>query len=143
MPGKPDRHALDAAVILRYLLDDNETLSPLAAATMRSVEAGKLTAVVDPVTLSEVVVVLSSYYKLARQEVAHGLLPLIKNPGVSVAGKGRYVRALELYASTVAHWGDACACAAALEECDGRLISFDRKLSDVEGVTRAEPTDTA
>lgn len=143
MPEKLERYALDANVILRYLLDDNKKLSPQAAATMHSVEAGRLTAAVDPVTLSEVVFVLSSYYKLRRQEIAHGLLPLMKNPGVSVAGKSRYIRALELYATSVKHWGDACACAAAIEECAGRLISFDRALSEVEGVTRAESVETA
>ena len=36
------------------------------------------------------------------------------------------------------HFGDACACAAAIEDCQGRLLSFDRKLTGVAGVARAE-----
>jgi len=50
----------------------------------------------------------------------------------------RYLRALRLFAHTVKHFGDALACAAVLEDCEGRLYSFDRKLSAVEGIERRE-----
>jgi hypothetical protein len=36
----------------------------------------------------------------------------------------------------VRDFGDACACAAALQRCEGRLVSFDRKLSGVDGISR-------
>ena len=58
--------------------------------------------------------------------------------GFVIPDKERYVRALGLFASRVPHFRDACACAAALEECKGRLLSFDRELSRVDGVQRTE-----
>jgi len=52
--------------------------------------------------------------------------------------KERYVLALELYADSIRHFGDACACATALRECEGRLYFFDRRLSSVPGIHRSE-----
>jgi predicted nucleic-acid-binding protein len=66
------------------------------------------------------------------------LEPIIKAEGFIVPNKDRYIRALKLYSESVSHFGDACACAAALEDCDGRLLSFDRKLSGVDGIRRTE-----
>lgn len=42
------------------------------------------------------------------------------------------------FVSEVAHFGDACACATALLECDGELLSFDQRLSRITGIVRSE-----
>ena len=92
----------------------------------------------DPAILSEVVFVLHSTYRLSNDRISEALLALVDMPGVVMPGKDRYLHALRLYASQVPHFGDACLCAAALEVSEGRLLSFDRKLSSVPGVERAE-----
>ena len=135
--------SVDANVILRFLLRDHDELSPKARATIEAAAGGHIAIVLDPVLLAEVVWVLTSYYELSRAEIAAGLEPILKMDGVAMENKERYMRALEIYGSTQAHFGDACACAAALEDCNGRLISFDRKLSEVEGISRTESPDNA
>ncbi len=130
--------ALDANVILRYVLDDDEELSAKAKGILQAVERGEIVVTCDPVTLAEVVWVLSSYYKLPNQEISEGLGPIIKAEGILMPEKERYVLALDLYANVIRHFGDACACATALRECEGRLYSFDRKLSSVPGIHRSE-----
>ena len=130
--------SIDANVILRYLTQDDEGLSAKAAAIMEGVEDGLISVSCDPVTLAEVVWVLASYYKLPGEAISEGLAPILKADGFAMPNKARYIRALELYSSSVSHFGDACACAAALEECDGRLLSFDREPSGVKGIRRAE-----
>ena len=130
--------AVDANVLLRYLVGDQKQQAAQATALLQAVEREEAALVCDPVTLAEVVWVLSSFYELSNAAISKALLPVVQAPGFLLSDKPRYVRALQLYATTVRAFGDACACAAALEEGGGRLYSFDRKLSKVAGVERAE-----
>ena len=130
--------AVDANVLLRYLLDDHEELSEKAARILEAMESGRVALHCDPVTLAEVVWVMRSYYKQSNEDIAAALGALVKSEGFLMPEKGRYVLALDLFAGRVEHFGDACACAAALEASEGRLYSFDRKLSSVDGIDRRE-----
>lgn len=132
------RCAVDANIILRYLLKDGGELAEKARMIWDAVEAGRLLAVCDPVTLGEAVFVMSSVYHVPNEKIAGLLVSLLEPGSVLMVAKGRYLRALRLFAHSVSHFGDACACACALEECEGRLYSFDRKLSGVEGIERRE-----
>jgi len=138
MSSVPARFAIDANVILRGLLLDNRELSDKAIAILKAVEEGRSAVYCDPVTLAEVVWVLWRSYQRSRQDIASALKPIVQAEGFHMPGKDRYLRALDLYGTTVEHFGDACACAGALEECEGKLCSFDRKLSSVPGVERLE-----
>ena len=130
--------AVDAKVLLRYLVGDVERQAAQATVLLHAVEREEVAVVCDPVTLAEVVWVLSSFYQLPHQAISEALLPVIQAPGFLISDKSRYVRALHLFATSVRHFGDACACAAALDDCGGQLYSFDRKLSKVAGINRAE-----
>jgi predicted nucleic-acid-binding protein len=130
--------ALDANIILRFLVQDGGELAEKATRIMAAVEDGEIEAVCDPVILAEVVWVLSSYYGQEPSKVSEVMRTLIKAEGIRLAEKDRYARALEIFAAGAIHFGDACACAAALEVAGGRLLSFDRKLARVSGITRAE-----
>jgi len=138
MSDRAPRWTVDANVIVRYLLADVPELTTKARGILMAVAEGRIVAVCDPVTLAEVVFVLSSVYKLPNAEIGAGLIPLLQMDNLVIAEKDRYIAALRLFAGEVRHFGDACACAAALEDCEGKLLSFDRKLSSVTGVARAE-----
>lgn len=130
--------AIDANVILRYLLGEGGAIGEKAARIMEALDDGEISVWCDPVTLAEVVWVLTSFYRREPAAVGAALLPIVKTDGLHMPEKERYVRALELFAHAGVHYGDACACATAWGECGGRLLSFDRKLSKVEGITRLE-----
>lgn len=130
--------AIDANVIVRYIVGDDPRLFEQAAVALQAVERGEMTVVCDPVQLAEVVCVLSSYYEVPAEEISDAVLAIVQADGFLMGHKPRYVRALRLFGQTVRSFGDACACATALEECEGRLCSFDRKLSSVDGIVRAE-----
>jgi predicted nucleic acid-binding protein len=140
MSSSPRLWTVDANVILRYLVQEDGALAAKATAIMERVESGEVALVCDPVTLGEVVWVLSSYYRLPNDEISAVLLDLVGAERFLMANKPRYLRALQLLASEAKHFGDACACAAALEASEGRLFSFDRGLSKVAGVHWAEGT---
>jgi predicted nucleic-acid-binding protein len=135
------RAALDANVILRFLLHDNNELSSKADGILGAVERGEIEAHCDPATLAEAVWVLSSFYGIERDDIAAALTSVVAHPSFNVADKPRYLRALELYAGPCEHFGDACACATALDSCDGRIYSFDRRISGVTAIERREAVD--
>ena len=135
--------AIDANVIVRYVVGDDEALFAKATGVLQAVERGETVVVCDPVQLGEVVWVLSSHYELSNAEIGEALLAVLQADGFLMGDKERYILALQLFGTSVGHFGDACACATAIEECDGRLYSFDRKLSSVEGVERAEEPPSA
>ena len=131
-------YAIDANVILRYLLGEGGAPGEKAARIMEALDDGKISVWCDPVILAEVVWVLTLFYRREPAAVGAALLPIMKHDGLHMPEKERYVRALELFSHGGVHYGDACACATAQGECGGRLFSFDRKLSKVEGITRLE-----
>lgn len=138
MKASISAYAIDANVILRYLLHDVEDQWAKADALMRGMEEGKIQLLCDSVILAEVVWTLKSFYKLDPQIISQALSPLISNESFYVSDKDHYIHVLELYGASTRDWGDACACAAALEQCEGRLLSFDKQLSRVDGIQRME-----
>jgi predicted nucleic-acid-binding protein len=133
-----ERYAIDANVILRYLTRDVEEQYQKAACIMEAVQDDMIQVFCEPVTLAEVVWVLGRLYGLSRQQIYEGLAPVIATRAFQMPNKARYIRALELHSTTIPHFGDACACAAALETCEGRLFSFDKALSGIDGIERLE-----
>ena len=138
MPGDVKSFQLDANIILRFFLHDYEELWASADEIMRAASDGRIAIHLDPVIVSEVVYVLSSNYHMPRNEIVRLLETILTPQDTALPNKQRYLRALRIYAETNAHFGDACACAAALEDCEGRLFSFDRTLSKIEGIHRSE-----
>jgi len=131
-------YSIDANVILRYVLEDDPRLFAKAREILLGVQSGHTVVICDPVNLAEVVWVLESFYKLTNEQICEGLLPIINPEGFILPDKEHYLLALRLFAGGVKSFGDACACAAALRDCDGRLYSFDAKLSNVPGIARSE-----
>ncbi|MDI9584256.1 MAG: PIN domain-containing protein [Acidobacteriota bacterium] len=134
----PVEYAIDANVILRFVLADHPGLFAKARDIFAAAEAGEVTLHCDPVNLGEVVWVLSSHYKVSCADIESTLTPLLSAAGFMVPDKQRYVRALALFGAGILRFGDACACAAAEKCCEGRLVSFDRALSKAEGIERVE-----
>jgi len=132
------RHVLDANVILRHLVNDSPELARKARAVFQKAAQDAITLVCDPVTLAEVVWVLESFYQIPRGQIAEELTTFLAAPEITIVDKELYLTALRLYEEAVPHFGDACACAAAMKTAEGRLISFDKKLSKVAGVNRME-----
>lgn len=137
MKTVPD-YALDANIILRYLMKDDKVLYAKAVRIFEAIDAGQVRALLDPVNLAEVVWVMQSFYRLLPSDIAPVLATLLSSPGITIEPRDQYLTALRLYADGLHHFGDACACAAAMNHCEGRVLSFDRKLGRVSGVQRCE-----
>lgn len=130
-----DFRGIDANIILRFLLKDDAELSPRAREILLSVQDERLRVFCDPVNFAEVVWVLSSFYKVGRREIRDLLLPLLQLENFILPDKERMMKALELFALSVPHFGDACLCAAAIDMTEGEIISFDKKVKSVKGIS--------
>ena len=65
----PDRFFVDTNVFIRFYRHDNPRLSPLAEKIISDCVAGKTALVICPVTVLEIVWLLTSFYKLPRTEI--------------------------------------------------------------------------
>jgi len=82
---------IDANIVLRYLLNDNETLSAEATEILESREVVLLTEV-----CAEIVYVLEKVYKVPRQLINNSITPILEFPNIS-SNKKIIARALHFY----------------------------------------------
>lgn len=136
---------IDANVFLRYLLADHPTHSPAARRLMSDVERGAVTASTTPLTIAEIVFVLSSKrtYNLSRAFIQANLLPIIELPNLKISHKRLYRRIFELY---VTHpklsYVDAYEAALVEQRSPPGLYSFDTDFDAIPTITRIDPAAT-
>jgi predicted nucleic acid-binding protein len=134
-------HFLDANVILRYITRDHPDHSARAYAFLQRVEAGEIDVTITEAVLAEVVHVLSSkvLYNVPRAVIQDQLVAILTLKGMRLRAKGRYVRALEIYAATNLDFVDALLVAQVEQTKDAVVVSFDRDYGKMPSVTREEP----
>lgn len=111
---------IDANVILRYLLRDDETMSNDAE---KIIKFGTCTL---PEVLAEVVYVLKSVYKVDREEISKAMFAVLKE--IEVEHKMTMIRAIEIFSETSLDFVDCILIA--YHEIEGvEIFSFDKKLN--------------
>lgn len=90
---------IDANVILRFFLEDEEAQFKKATSFVRNLELGNDEALVTDIVFAEVIWVLHKVYGVPRSEIAERLSRLINYRGIrTVFGKDLYIESLKLYA---------------------------------------------
>ncbi len=133
-----DRAALDTNVLVRALMGDHPEHTPRAIALLRGESPG-LIPVLGPATLSELVWVLGGpRIGLSRPEIAAMLREVLQFQ-IEFINRAVVETAVESYETVSNDWDDCLVAAFALAVSDGRVLSFDRGLDRIPGVTRIEP----
>ena len=114
------RTLVDANVVLRYMLHDDETQYPLAEQTVRD------GAYLLPEVLAEVVYVLLGVYSVPREEIASRLQLLVRE--VLSEHPEILETALSTFGATKLDFVD-CLLAAYNRHLEDKVVSFDRKLN--------------
>jgi uncharacterized protein len=133
---------VDANVFVRAITGDDATKAVAAGALFRRVEQGQEILTTCEAVIAEVVYVLSSRgtYGHSNGEVRARFGPFLRLRGLRIPGRERYLRALDLYASTPALDFEDALVVAHMEEADNDdLLSYDRDFDRVAGVRRSEP----
>ena len=134
---------LDTNIFIRFLTKDDPEK---AAACYRLFERARLNEVeltTSEAVIAEIVFILSSkrLYNLSRQDVRIRLYPLISLPGLKLANRRQYLRALELYSNNPIDFEDALSIATMERQKISELYSYDKdfdRIKDSE-ITRLEP----
>jgi len=116
------RKLIDANVILRYLLNDNEAQSEKAAMIIAE---GAYTL---PEVIAEVVYVLQGVYKVERMQIKDTLTALLDE--VSIENEPIIKEALKLYADEKIDYVDGILVARA-RYLDESVFTFDKKLNSL------------
>jgi predicted nucleic-acid-binding protein len=133
MPGKRRsgsdmaKSIIDANVILRYLLKDDERLFEKASAFLERVKVGEETVVIPESVLAECVYVLLKIYKVKRPVISEKLRGLFAYKGVINTDKRNLIDSLELFAQTRLSIVDCIVCSASLNS-GIPLFTFDEDL---------------
>ncbi len=125
---------LDANVIIRYLVEDDEKKADAIEHLLKSDEVLILT----DVTISEIVWVLSSYYENTRNEIVEKISTLIQLSSIK-CNKRLVLLALSLFQKYNIDWVDAYLAAYGEENNIDEMYSYDHDLDKVKGVKRLEP----
>ncbi len=128
---------VDANVILRFLLKDHLVMSEKAFQLMQAVESGDVTLRIDEVTIAEVVWVLSSQARLARERIMTELLDFLSTDGVEA--DDTIPAALTLFVNMNIDFVDALLAARLQKRGLPRVFSFDKHFERIPGVERLEP----
>ena len=118
---------LDANVILRYLLRDDEALFEKASVFLERVKTGEEAAVIPESVLAECVYVLLKIYRVERQVISEKLRGLFVYKGVVNPDKRNLTDSLELFGKTQLSIVDCIICSRSVNSRIP-LFTFDEDL---------------
>jgi len=131
---------LDTNVFLRHILQDQAEHSRLATELFARIELGEITVRTLDTVVFEAVYVMEQKFSMPRNVIAGSLAPLLGFPGIELSNKEIYPAVFELWVTTRRlSFADAFHLVSAKHLGLDTIISFDRGLRGVEGVTRVEP----
>jgi len=132
---------LDANVILRYLLRDDEIKAQHCLQLLEKAERREIALRTTDLVVAELVWVLESpvTYNLPREKVKGLLLPVIFLPGLKLPGKKLYRQIFELYVDQGIDFIDAYSAVHMGKQGLTRIYSYDSDFDRIAGVSRVEP----
>ncbi|MBX3071056.1 MAG: PIN domain-containing protein [Thermomicrobiales bacterium] len=131
---------VDTNIVLRHILQDHEDHSPRASALMERIESGEIVVRISDTVVFESVFSLEKTFKVARDDIAEALLPIIGLPAVELPGKASYREVFELWLRYRGlSFADCFHAVCANQFTDGVVYSFDHGFDRVPGNVRKEP----
>ena len=129
---------LDANVLVGFLVQDDAKQAAAAAKLMQDAQDGVYELQLDPMTIAEVVYVLTRPYKRGRVEVANLLLTIIRSSCVRAEREPELVDALLRFRDHAVDFSDAWLATKGAKSGHA-VASFDRDLDKFKDVKRVEP----
>lgn len=121
---------IDANVILRYLLRDDEASFKKASSLLEKAKVGEETVVIPESVLAECVYVLLKIYKVERQIIAEKLKGLFSYKGVVNSDKKDLIDSITLFGQTQLSVVDCILCAKSINN-RMPLFTFDEELKKI------------
>ena len=125
-----EKRLIDANVLLRYLLKDDETLFKKAYELLEKVKDGKELIIIPEGVLAECVYVLLRVYKVNRQIIAEKLKLLFLYRGVVNPDKKDLVDSISLFGQTNLSIVDCIICSKSVNN-KMAILTFDEELRNI------------
>jgi predicted nucleic-acid-binding protein len=122
------KYLCDTNFILRYLLADNPPMFAKAKEIFDQAKTGKVTLILEQAVFTEVIFVLSSFYKVPKDTIAQILSDLLTYKGIS-SEKEVFALALDYYSKYTMHIVD-CLLLAKNKLTNILVLTFDKQLND-------------
>lgn len=132
---------LDANIILRYLLQDDEPKAQRCLELLEKAERREIILHTTDLVIAETVWVLESpsTYNLAKDRIRDLLLPIILLPGLRLTDKKLYRRIFDLYVNQDIDFIDAYNVAHLEKWGLEQIYSYDLDFDRIAGISRLEP----
>lgn len=121
---------VDANVILRYLLRDDEPLFQKASEILEKVRTGQEKIVILESVLTECVYVLLKVYGVNRSTIAEKLSSLLYYKGVANLDKQDLIDSMNLFGQTHLSFVDCLLCAKS-KNAAMPMVTFDEELKNI------------
>lgn len=123
---KLPKKIIDANVILRFFLEDNEEKFQRSKAFFRKLEFGEDDAILTEIVFAEVIWVLQKVYSIPRKEISQIFLKLLNYHGLkTVFSKEIFTESLQLYAIHTVDIQDIFLAVLARVK-NSKIVSFDK-----------------
>ncbi len=132
---------LDANVILRLFTKEPLHMSEKAREVFFAAQQGKMSLVLIPIIVAEVVWVLESYYHFPKGQISSILTDFLYSDGLEVVDLYVLIQALNLYREKNIDFADALLGATVLSQGAGFVCSFDADFDRISGITRFRPEE--
>jgi len=119
---------IDANIIIRFLIGDDEKLYKKAAKIFESIEKGKQKAIICEAVMMEVYFVMTKFYKLPKAEVINDFKKILSLNAVMNNDKSILLETLSILEYTNIDILDALLCAKA-KFFDYEILSFDKDIN--------------
>ena len=88
---------VDTNIFLRYLINDNKTISDKIEEIFKKASSGKILLVANSLVIIEIIFVLESYYDKSKKEIETAILKIMNTKGLEVKDSGLILDALNFY----------------------------------------------
>ena len=130
---------IDSNVILRYLTQDPPKMAEKALRLFTEAKKGRLTLLITPLTVAEVVWVLESYYGHSKKDISETLTQFLLCDGLEIESLDLMMGSLNLYQEKNIDFADAILAGQALRKGPPSIYSFDHHFNRIPGITVLEP----
>jgi len=137
------RAFIDANVILRFLTKDPLPMAEAALRIFQEAKSGKMSLLIIPITVAEVVWVLESFYDYPKAKIAETMTQFLSCEGLEVEDLDLLLEALNLYCEKNLDFADVLLATTALQKRIPIIYSFDQHFNRINGIKRVEPSKKA
>jgi predicted nucleic acid-binding protein len=130
---------IDANIILRFLTKDPPPMAEAALKIFEEAKHGKMSLLIIPITVAEVVWVLESFYDYPKEKIAETMTQFLSCEGLEVESLDLLLEALNLYYEKNLDFADALLATTALRKKIPTIYSFDQHFNRINGIERLEP----